>query len=318
MRVSKTMERTEFAEIDANAAGVQGRSIRLYLADGTPRGLIVAEIGNWSGKVLAAPRARLGELLKRSEVSRTGVYILTGPDLDQPGGTMAYIGEADDVAARLRIHLRSGDKDFFDRLSVVVSSDDNLTKAHARFLESRLMKLVRQAGAASLTNGTDPDFQRLPEADRADMEFFVEQVTLTLPIVGFDLFRRSPREAAASDTSNADVGAMFVFATAGASATARETDDGFVVLVGSTARRTPSETFPAGYLALRDQLIVDGRLVDGPTPDIFTFATDVVFSSPSAAASIVAARSASGPREWKIANTGQMYKDWKAAGLERN
>jgi hypothetical protein len=110
---------------------------------------------------------------------------------------------------------------------------------------------------------------------------------------------------------------MFAFATAGASATAHETEEGFVVLAGSTARRIPTETFPAGYLALRDQLIADGKLADGPTSDLYTFTSDVVFSSPSAAASIVAARSASGPREWKVEGTGQMYKDWKATALER-
>lgn len=295
-------------------AQANSRSVRLYLADGAPSGLIVAEIGNWSGKVLAAPRARLGELLKRSEASRTGIYILTGPDPERLGGTIAYIGEADDIAARLRVHLRSGDKDFFNRLAIVVSSDDNLTKAHVRFIESKLIKLVQLAGAASLTNGTDPDFQRLPEADRADMEFFTEQLTLVLPLVGFDLFRRSVQDAA-SGASSTDGAAAFIFASAGASATARETDDGFVVLAGSTARRTPTGTFPAGYLALRDQLVADGKLIDGPTPDLLAFTTDVVFSSPSAAASIVAARSASGPREWKIAATGQMYKDWKAEGL---
>jgi hypothetical protein len=58
-------------------------------------GRVVAEIGNWNGKVLAAPRGRLGELLKRSEASRTGIYVLTGPDPEQLGGTTAYIGEAD-------------------------------------------------------------------------------------------------------------------------------------------------------------------------------------------------------------------------------
>jgi hypothetical protein len=57
----------------------------------------------------------------------------------------------------------------------------------------------------------------------------------------------------------------FAFSTAGATATARESD-GFVVLAGSTARRQGTETFPAGYQALRDQLVQDGRLVDGPSP----------------------------------------------------
>lgn len=295
---------------------IPSRLLRLFLADGVSDGTILAEIGNWNGKVLAAPRARLAELLKRSEASRTGIYILTGPDPERLSGTVAYIGEADDVAARLRIHLRSGDKDFFTRLAIVVSTDDSLTKAHARFLESRLIRLVRQADAASLANGTDPDFQRLPEADRADMDLFVEQVSLMLPILGFDLFRRSaPHSAALASTAAA--GTTFIFATAGASATARETDEGFVVQASSTARRTPSGTFPAGYLALRDKLVADGKLTDGPTPDLYTFATDVAFSSPSAAASIVAARSASGPREWKVEETGQTYTEWKAAALER-
>jgi hypothetical protein len=298
-----------------NAGSQSARFIRLFLIDGTPDGLMFADVGNWNGKVLAAPRGRLGELLKRSEASRTGIYVLTGPDPERLGGTIAYIGEADDVAARLRTHLRSGDKDFFTRLAIVVSSDDNLTKAHVRFIESKLIRMVRQAGVASLANGTDPDFQRLPEADRADMEFFVEQLPLVLPILGFDLFRR-PMHSDISTVSRGPDDVTFTLATAGASATARETEEGFVVLTGSTARRTPTETFPAGYLALRDQLIASGKLTHGPASDLYTFTSDVIFTSPSAAASIVAARSASGPREWKVNGTGQMYKDWKAAALE--
>lgn len=135
-----------------------------------------------------------------------------------------------------------------------------------------------------------------------------------LPILGFDLFRSQsdPRASAVGDTADA----VFAFATAGASATARETGDGFVVLAGSTARRTGTDTFPAGYRTLREQLIQDERLVDGATADLYRFAADLAFASPSAAASIVAARSASGPREWKVSTTGQMYRDWRAAQLE--
>src|SRR5690606_29285362 len=106
------------------------------------------------------------------------------------------------------------------------------------------------------------------------------------------------------------------FTTAGAVATAQETDDGFVVLAGSTARRTPTGTFPAGYFALRDQLIADGKLVEGHAPDLYTFATDVMFSSPSTAASIVAARSTGGPRGWRVTKTGQTYGDWRAVRLD--
>lgn len=84
---------------------------------------------------------------------------------------------------------------------------------------------------------------------------------------------------------------------------------------GSTARRMPTGTFPAGYLALREQLVADGKLTEGPTFDLYTLATNVVFASPGAAASIVAARSANGLREWKLQGTGQTYRDWKAEEL---
>ncbi|MHB1109665.1 MAG: GIY-YIG nuclease family protein [Devosia sp.] len=290
-----------------------GRSVRLFLVDGTPKGLVVAEIGNWSGKAMSAPRSRLPQLMKRPESARTGVYVLAGPDPDRPDGILAYIGEADDVAARLRIHLRSEAKDFFDRLVIIVSIDDNLTKAHVRYIESQLIRLTRDAGSVALTNDTHPDFQRLPEIDRADMDTFVSQLRIVLPILGFDLFRRSPEQVASMSAPAGD--ATFTFSTAGASATARETEDGFVVLAGSTARKATTETFPAGYLALRNQFMADGRMVDGPTPELYRFAADIAFSSPSAAASIVAARSASGPLEWKIVGTGQSYRDWRAAKL---
>jgi hypothetical protein len=168
-----------------------GRSIRLFLADGIPQGLIVAEVGNWTGKALAAPRSRMAELLRRAEASRTGLYVLMGPDPDKVDGVLAYTGEADNVASRLRNHPRLEDKDFFDRLVIIVSSDDNLTKGHVRYIESQLIRIVREAGSVALTNDTHPDFHRLPEADRADMDTFVAQLRVVLPILGCDLFRRT-------------------------------------------------------------------------------------------------------------------------------
>jgi hypothetical protein len=217
-----------------------GRTVRLFLVDGQPHGVVVADVGNWNGKALAAPRGRLSELLRRPEASRTGVYILLGPDPDQIDGVLAYIGEADDIAARMRIHLRSESKDFFDRVVFLVSSDEMLTKGHVRYLESRLIKLTQVAGSVALTNDTHPDFQRLPEADRADMDTFVENAAIVLPVLGCDLFRRRQRPQAAQQGAprpSDGVGSpVFTFATGGASATGQETDEGFVVFAGSTAR----------------------------------------------------------------------------------
>jgi hypothetical protein len=145
------------------------------------------------------------------------------------------------------------------------------------------------------------------------MDYFVAQLQLVPPILGFDPFRRPPGQATSPPGAADD--AVFTFSTAGASATARETDDGFLVLAGSTARKAATETFPAGYRALRDQLIADGQLLDEPSAGQYRFSADVIFASPSAAASIVAGRNASGPLEWKLSGTGQTYRDWRAATL---
>ncbi len=92
-----------------------GKSVRLFLADGSPGGLITAEIMNWTGHVIAAPRSDLATLLRRPEVARTGIYLLLGDDPESPGSTVAYVGEGDDVGKRLTAHARgesTGGKDF--------------------------------------------------------------------------------------------------------------------------------------------------------------------------------------------------------------
>jgi hypothetical protein len=44
-----------------------GKQVKLFLVDGSAGGLTTAEITNWTGKVIRAPRTDLAEPLKRSE-----------------------------------------------------------------------------------------------------------------------------------------------------------------------------------------------------------------------------------------------------------
>lgn len=288
------------------------RSVRLFLPDGNPAGLMIAEVVNWTGKVLCAPRHRLADLIERREAAKTGVYILTGPDPDRFGGTIAYVGEADSVGTRLRRHDADDAMDFFDRAAMVVSNDDNLTKAHARFLEGRLIRLAIDAANAKIMNATAPDFSRLPEADLADMASFLDQLTIVLSIIGFDILRAT--QGAPIQPSSNDP--LFVLETTGASARARETDDAFIVLAGSTARKEISPAQQPSYRLQAEQLVKDGKLVEDANPESYRFAADVGFSSPSTAAAIVLGRSASGPREWKLVGSAQTYRDWRTERLK--
>src|SRR5271165_6177784 len=106
-----------------------GRSIRLFLIDGSPQGMRTAQVGNWSGLALVCPRTDLARLGARPEVRRTGVYILIGPSESTAGARLAvYVGEGDEVWTRIASHDES--KDFWTWAVIFVSKDDNLTKAH--------------------------------------------------------------------------------------------------------------------------------------------------------------------------------------------
>jgi hypothetical protein len=222
-----------------------GRSVRLFLADGTPGGLLTAEIMNWTGHVVAAPRSDLGALLKREEASRTGVYLLLGDDPQTPGSLRAYIGEGDDVGKRLYLHARpetQGGKDFWSRAVIITSKDANLTKAHARYLESRFILLAKTAGRAQLDNGTAPPLLALPEADVSDMEYFVEQAQIVLPVLGINVLRVLSASTVTPTTTGSGA-ALTVSPTFELRsqkdkivATAHEVDGEFVVMAGSQAR----------------------------------------------------------------------------------
>lgn len=302
-----------------------GKSVRLFLADGTPGGLLTAEIMNWTGHVVAAPRSDLAALLKRPEVGRTGIYILLGDDPDSMGGQLAYIGEGDDVGKRLYQHARSEDqngKDFWDRAIVLTSKDTNLTKAHARYLESRLIRLATEATRARLTNSTAPEPITLPEADVSDMEYYIAQAKIVLPVLGVNIFRSaSPDQVLASS----QVGAPTITQTSpvfemklardGIHATAQEVDGEFTVRQGSLARRSWIG-IDGGYQQLREKLEADGTLVAVPDDNVATFTHDQVFASPSAAAAIVSGRSANGRNEWKMVGTRQSYGVWQVQLIE--
>lgn len=294
---------------------VLGRTIRIYLADGTPTGNLTAEIMNWTGKVVVAPRTRLPDLVARPEASRTGIYFLSGPDPEDASRTLVYVGESDNVGERLKQHNADEVKDFFSRVCMVVSKDENLTKTHVRYLESRLLSLVKAANRATLVNGTAPTFNLLPESDRADMEFFVEQIALMLPVLGFEFMQAvTVSQPSVTSGTSAPSQTVFEYSTVGVKATAVEAEGEFVVLKGSTARLKGTASWTS-YKDQRDKLMAEGKLVEAGEPNVLRFAEDVAFDSPSAAAAVVYAGNQNGRMAWRVKGAGQTYKDWQESRI---
>ena len=294
-----------------------GKSIRLFLVEGTSGGLMTAEIGNWSGHLIMAPRSGLGDLLKRKETQRTGIYLLIGENPSSPDSTDAYIGEADEIRTRLRDHNRSerlGSEDTWNRVLVLTSKDGNLTKAHARYLESRFIELSAAADRCRLLNSTRPPAISLPESDISDMEYFLSQAKVLLPVLGVNILRGRTESTSAATSAEAvklQTSPEFICKATRLDykARARVIDGEFTVLEGSTARSRWEGT-DDGYKRLRQKLEDDGTLARNENAEHMTFTRDQVFASPSAAAAIVHGRPANGRMEWKQTEGGKTYADW--------
>ena len=153
--------------------------------------------------VLVSGHATFDALVARDEVKRTGIYILSGPDPDMPGQTRIYIGSANSVAKRIRQSI--GTRQFWKTAITVTTSDDEHSKGHAEYLEARVIEQAVQAGQIVLDNGTQPDIdrRRLPEADRGDMEQFLSNLGIILPLIGLDLFKSRESEISLETRSSA-------------------------------------------------------------------------------------------------------------------
>ena len=267
-------------------------TIKLFLPGGDAKGLRTAEIMNWTGFAIAAPRTELDQLLQRDELDKTGIYILTGTD-PLSGSPRAYIGEAEVIRDRLKQHKS---KEFWISAIVFVSKDENLTKAHVRYLESRLLTEATQAGRFTLEQN-QAGGSKLPESDRADMEVFLSRIQQLLPVLGSDLLI-----PIAQASAKPPPGSVLFCRIKGAEARGQRTADGFVVFRDSTAvleERPSTESYPY-VVAQRKQLIADGTLVQ--KNGLLVFTKDVEFSSPSAAAVVIHGGSANGLTAWKTAD----------------
>src|SRR4030042_2303892 len=157
-------------------------TIRLFLPRGDAKSLRTAEISNWTGKAVAAPRTEIDELLAREELDKAGVYILIGND-PITNAPRAYIGEAEVIRERLK---QQKTKEFWVSAIVFVSKDENLTQAHVRYLENRLLAEAAQIKTFTLEQN-QAGGSKLPESDREDMEVFLARIRQLLPVLGSDI-----------------------------------------------------------------------------------------------------------------------------------
>ncbi|SDL70562.1 protein of unknown function [Salinimicrobium catena] len=178
---------------------------------------------------------------------------------------------------------------------VFVSKDENLNKAHIKYLESRLHEIAVKVNRYDLENGNVPPRSTISESDQAEMEEFLENIRLLVNALGYKIFEELRKDQTVEEQIN---NTFYINAARGANAKGQMTNEGFVVLKDSEIASTITNSFPQNWVKFRQSLIDDNIIVE--VNNKFVLIEDHLFSSPSAAAAIVMGRSANGLTEWKL------------------
>jgi hypothetical protein len=161
-------------------------TIRIFVPDGDPEGVRIIDRMNWTGHGIIFPREKWSATRQRAELLRTGLYILSGYKDNEDQLPTIYIGEGDVIRNRIESHFQG--KEFWDRAIVFTASNNSLNKAHVKWLEYALVNRALQAKRSILDNSTEPQEPALSEAERADMQAFLQEVLQILPLVGLRAF----------------------------------------------------------------------------------------------------------------------------------
>jgi len=223
-----------------------GKTIKIFLIDGDPNGRMSCELSNWTGKAYKIPRIKIKDCSDRDDLVSTGVYLLFGKDED--GKDQVYIGEAESILKRLNQHLAQ--KDFWHETIVFISKDENLNKAHIKYLENRLHDIAKSANRYKIENSITPTQSSISESDRAEMEEYIENIKMLVNTLGHKVFdeKRDFKPKRKQEP-------FFIKAARGADAQGEPTSDGFVVFKGSKATSTTVNSITQNFINLRQKLI---------------------------------------------------------------
>ena len=287
-----------------------GKSLRIFFRDGSVTGIRHAEVYNWTGQAIACPRKRLKELKVWWDdlpgTQSTGVYFLFGR---KEADNTVYIGESENTLQRIGHHLTT--KDFWNEVVIFTNKDQNLTKAHVQYLEAMIVRRAKETNRYALDNGNSPNAPSLAPAERAPMDEFIDNMRLVLGALGYRLLEpvsepardeipvQKNQESSVKDATDTGptLDQPLYFSPGGCEAVGHFTDEGFVIKKDSTAAITETDSLCSTYVNARRELLQKGQLKEDG--DCYRFTEDILCTSPSYAASIVAGSQRSGNREWR-------------------
>ena len=293
---------------------IRGKSIKIYLHRGEKDGVKHVEIPNWSGQALYSPRKLINKLSNEEIILRPCVYFLFGEDIES-GQESVYIGEAENGFDRIKTHVTG--KDFWSEVILFSNKDNNLTKGHIKYLESRLIDIAKSAERYNMVNSVGTSIPTLPNSDVDFMEDFIDDIKIVLEALRYKVLihilpiKIEKKSEPVTKKQNIDDIEVFIFNKSGRFLSGLRatknvifssglyTNDGIVVRMGSFSNKRTVPSFESfkSYKKERDSMIATGILIDDG--EFYKFSRDYLFKSLSAAATVILGSPANGRWDWR-------------------
>ena len=276
------------------------KTLQVFLPEGTPAGIQIAELTTRIVQAISVPRTHLKEFHKRPEAQYVGTYFLFGGD-DNSSKPLAYIGQTEDLRQRLRMH--DAKKEFWTRAVILVSRTQSFTQAHIKWMEWHSIAKATEANRYKLENGNLASEPFVTEVILADLHEIFETGSLLLQSLGYPIFEPLiPKEGGNKEET-------WHLTRRGVNATATFTNEGLVVHKGSICSKDFTKSARgAPFVKRREQMVAD-RILES-TDKGLVFTENYPFKSPSGAAAVVSGGHANGWIEWKNSE-GKTLKDVK-------
>lgn len=213
-----------------------GKSIELFLANGTADSLITAELSNWNGKAIKIPRIEVSDC-KRDDIKGAGVYFLFCKEEDDSDSV--YIGESETIQERLNQHIRdyNADKEIFYWTTAVIFLGRDLNKTLIRYLEDRFVQIARESKRYKVLTKNTYGKTVMKESQTAAMEEFIDNVRILINALGYKVL-----EPTVHSDPNSTVDDETLFLNLGnASGKGMVTTEGLVLFAGAVLNEKTSE-----------------------------------------------------------------------------
>lgn len=279
----------------------RGRTINLFLIDGSVTGTIKYTVPNWTGVIYKIPRTALGSCKNRKDLQQCGVYFLFGKS-NETNENVVYVGQAgirksgEGLLRRILDHARNPEKDYWTE--AVAITNDSFGPTEISYLENKFTLLAKNAKRYIVKNGNEPNPGKITEEKESELEEFIEYAQIVMGILGHKVF--VPLDEITDDTPRESI-IKLRLKERGADATGYLTSEGIVVCKGSKVKDTPIPSCPVWVTKMRQR---NSHYLNSN----FVLTKDIVFDSPSSAASFCILGSVNGRVAWKT-ESGKTLKE---------